>query len=243
MASVVTERPIIVALDFPDVTSAFALVGRLEPTRCRVKVGKELFTRGGPEVVRRLVEQGFDVFLDLKFHDIPNTVTGACKAAVAMGVWMLNVHAVGGRTMMETAREAVGTGRGSPLLIGVTMLTSLSEADLVETGQGGTPAEHVVRLAVLAESCGLDGVVCSGREIGMLRQACAENFRLVTPGIRPQAAALADQRRVMTPGEAVAAGSDYLVIGRPITAAPEPMDALAQIENELLTAKTRSRAS
>ena len=228
-----SDRPIIVALDFPDTAEAVALAQQLDPGRCRVKVGKELFTRGGPAVVGHLANTGFDVFLDLKFHDIPNTVAGACKAALAMGVWMLNVHAIGGRKMMETAREVVGDGADAPLLIAVTLLTSLSESDLSETGLGGTAAEHVVRLAKLAESCGLDGAVCSAREISLIRDGCKPGFRLVTPGIRPAGVGFSDQRRVMTPGEALLAGSDYLVIGRPITAAADPMAALTAIEEEI----------
>ena len=234
------DRSIIVALDFPDPGDAIALARQLDPEHCRVKVGKELFTRGGPEVVGRLVDAGFDVFLDLKFHDIPNTVTGACKAAVAMGVWMLNVHALGGRVMMETARDAVGSGPQSPLLVAVTMLTSLNESDLVETGMGGQPADHVVRLAGLAESCGLDGVVCSAHEIDLIRGVCAPGLRLITPGIRPAGAGVADQRRVMTPGDALRAGSDYLVIGRPITGVPDPMAALTAIAEEIDAAGARS---
>ena len=187
-------------------------------------------------MIRRLVDDGFDVFLDLKFHDIPNTVTGACKAAAAMGVWMLNVHAIGGRVMMEAARAAVGSGPDSPLLIAVTMLTSLNNADLKEMGLGGEPADHVVRLARLAESCGLDGVVCSAHEIHLIREVCTTDFRLITPGIRPAGSGVGDQRRIMTPGDALRAGSDYLVIGRPITAAAEPMRALAAIEKELRAA-------
>ena len=149
-----TDHLIIVALDFPDVDEALALAARLDPARCRVKVGKELFCRGGPAVVRRLADDGFDVFLDLKYHDIPNPVQGACKAALAMGVWMVNVHALGGRVMMETARDAIGTGPDAPKLVAVTMLTSIVEADLADVGLGGVPAEHVVRLASLAETCG-----------------------------------------------------------------------------------------
>ena len=228
-----TDCSIIVALDFANPNDAFALAAQLDPQRCRVKVGKELFTRAGPTVIRRLVDDGFDVFLDLKFHDIPNTVTGACKAAAAMGVWMLNVHAIGGRVMMETARAALGDGADSPLLIAVTMLTSLNSSDLNETGLGGEPVEHVVRLARLAESCGLDGVVCSAHEIHLVREVCSSEFKLITPGIRPSGTGVGDQRRIMTPSDASRAGSDYLVIGRPITAAPEPMVALAAIEKEL----------
>ena len=228
-----SDRPIIVALDFPDTGEALALTEQLDPQRCRIKVGKELFGRGGPQVVRRLVADGFDVFLDLKFHDIPNTVAGACEAALAMGVWMLNVHAIGGRVMMETARAVIGTGLDSPRLIAVTMLTSLNERDLTEIGLGGKPSDHVVRLAKLAESCALDGVVCSAQEISLIRAVCAPGFRLVTPGIRPAGSGYGDQRRVMTPGEALKAGSDYLVVGRPITAASDPLAALSAIEEEI----------
>ena len=181
-----TDRPIIIALDFACASQAIALAERLDPKRCRVKVGKELFGRGGPTMVRQLVSEGFDVFLDLKFHDIPNTVAGACRAAQAMGVWMLNVHALGGRVMMEQARQVLGTGSDSPLLIAVTILTSLKASDLDEVGLQGAPVDHVIKLARLAENCGLDGVVCSAQEVHAVRGACSSRFRLVTPGINQQ---------------------------------------------------------
>ncbi|MDD3449828.1 MAG: orotidine-5'-phosphate decarboxylase [Gammaproteobacteria bacterium] len=224
---------VIVALDYPSAAAALALVERLDPARCRVKVGKELFTRAGPDLVRRLVDAGFDVFLDLKYHDIPNTVAGACAAAADLGVWMVNVHALGGRAMMEAAREALEGGGRRPLLIAVTVLTSHSEADLADIGLAGTPMENVRRLAALAGGSGLDGVVCSPREVTMLRESHGDGFRLVTPGIRPSGAALGDQKRVMTPGDAIRSGSDYLVIGRPITGADDPMGVLLAVEAEI----------
>lgn len=227
------KSPIIVALDYPDAGQALDMAAQLDPTQCRVKVGKELFTRAGPEVVKKLVALGFDVFLDLKFHDIPNTVAAACRAAVDLGVWMLNVHASGGRRMLEAAREAVGSDHERPLLIAVTVLTSLEAADLGEIGFTGSPADNVLRLARLTEDSGLDGVVCSSREVSLLRGAVGDAFRLVTPGIRPLGADAGDQRRVMTPTDALAAGSDYLVIGRPITAADVPHEALNAILAEL----------
>lgn len=223
---------IIVALDHANPADALALVERLEPGRCKLKVGKELFTRGGPTLVEKLVSRGYDVFLDLKFHDIPNTVAGACSAAADLGVWMVNVHALGGRRMMEAAREAVEKSAHKPLLIGVTILTSMGEDDIHEVGLNGAPADHVLRLAALAQQCGLNGVVCSPREITLLRQHNGEEFQLVTPGIRPAWAAVGDQKRVLTPAEAKAAGASHLVIGRPITADPSPLDALARIEAE-----------
>ena len=233
---------IIVALDFPAGASALALADRLDPARCRLKVGKELFTAAGPDLVRALVGRGFEVFLDLKFHDIPNTVAAACRAAAGLGVWMLNVHASGGRRMMTAAREALEAlparnGAADtpqrPLLIAVTVLTSMSADDLAETGIADTPAEQVTRLARLAHACALDGVVCSAQEAASLRAALDAGFRLVTPGIRPAGAAAADQRRVMTPVEALRAGATDLVIGRPITEAGDPLAALAAIQMDI----------
>jgi len=227
------DSPIIVALDFPSAAQALALVERLQPERCRLKVGKELFTRGGPALVEQLVSKGYDVFLDLKFHDIPNTVAAACSAAADLGVWMVNVHAQGGRRMMEAAREALQKSSHQPLLIAVTILTSMGEEDIHEVGLAGSPADNVKRLAALAQSAGLDGVVCSPQEVAMLRQVVNNEFRLVTPGIRPGWSARGDQTRVTTPAEAMALGSSFLVIGRPITGAAEPLEALAKIEQEL----------
>jgi len=228
-----SQSRIIVALDFARESDALDLVARLDPSRCRLKVGKEMFTRSGPQLVEKLVAKGYDVFLDLKFHDIPNTVAGACRSAADLGVWMVNVHSLGGRRMMEAAREALDKCSSRPLLIGVTILTSMGQDDIAEVGLTGTPADNVKRLAMLANDSGLDGVVCSPREVEMLRQSVEPNFKLVTPGIRPAWAEKGDQSRITTPSDAVGLGSDYLVIGRPITAAPEPLDALQRIEDEL----------
>lgn len=223
----------IVALDFPDPALAVAFVDRLQPGACRLKVGKELFTRGGPAMVERFVAGGHDVFLDLKFHDIPNTVARACVAAAELGVWMVNVHALGGRKMMEAAREALEALPRRPLLIAVTVLTSLGDEDIQEVGMSGTAADNVLRLARVARRAGADGVVCSPREVKALRQTQGRDFCLVTPGIRPSGAASGDQRRVMTPGEAIAAGADYLVVGRPVTEAPDPVAALRAVQAEI----------
>lgn len=227
------DPKIIVALDFPAEAPALALVDRLDPSRCRLKVGKELFTRCGPPLVAGLVGRGYQVFLDLKFHDIPNTVAAACAAAADLGVWMINLHASGGEAMMAAARGRLAGRSDRPLLIAVTVLTSLDTADLAAIGCPGEPAERVLRLAQLAQRAGLDGVVCSPQEAGTVRRVCGPSFRLVTPGVRPAGADSADQKRVMTPAEALAAGADYLVIGRPITAAADPMAAIAAIEREL----------
>lgn len=230
-----TGPRIIVALDFDDVDAARALVERLDPKLCRLKVGKELFTRAGPQFVARLVRAGYDVFLDLKFHDIPNTVARACAAAADLGVWMLNVHALGGRRMMESARQALESAVSDrrPLLIGVTVLTSLDQTDLGEIGLTGTPADNVERLAALAQSSGLDGVVCSAQEAARLRASRGKEFVLVTPGIRPSGAERGDQKRVMAPGDAVRAGSHYLVVGRPVTQADDPLASLAALNDEI----------
>lgn len=225
---------VVVALDYPEAKQALEFVGRIDPTQCRLKVGKELFTLAGPQFVETLVAKGFDVFLDLKFHDIPNTVANACRAASKLGVWMMNVHALGGRRMMEAAREAVETsGPRRPHLIAVTILTSHSEEELGEIGLSGSPAENVVRLANLAQSAGVDGVVCSAQESSVLRAALGDDFMLVTPGIRPASAAVNDQKRIMTPEDAIAAGSSYLVIGRPITAAEDPAGVLLTINSAI----------
>lgn len=229
---------IIVALDFADSASALALVARLDPALCRLKVGKELFTATGPDFVRALVARGFDVFLDLKFHDIPNTVAAACRAAAELGVWMLNVHASGGRRMMVAAQQALldVPEQERPLLIAVTVLTSMSAEDLCELGVLDAPVDQVLRLARLAHACKLDGVVCSAQEAALLRTGIATDFRLVTPGIRPAGSEAGDQRRVMTPTEALRAGATDLVIGRPITAAADPLAALKQIQSDMQNA-------
>ncbi|MHB0986573.1 MAG: orotidine-5'-phosphate decarboxylase [Sulfuricella sp.] len=224
---------IIVALDFAAQEDALALAAMLDPKLCRLKVGKELFTAAGPVLVERLAGSGFEVFLDLKFHDIPNTVASACKAAAKLGVWMLNVHALGGSRMMEAAREALEGAAKRPRLIAVTVLTSMGPGDLKELGLPGDPRETVLRLARLAHASGLDGVVCSAREAAPLRQELGAGFCLVTPGIRPAFAAQDDQVRIVTPAEAIRLGSDYLVIGRPITKAADPLQALKRINLEI----------
>lgn len=224
---------IIVALDYADPAQALALAEKLDPQQCRLKVGKELFTRGGPGLVQQLSGRGFDIFLDLKFHDIPNTVAQAVKAAAELGIWMVNVHAFGGSRMLEAAREALAPLPQRPLLIAVTVLTSMSEAELHELGISGGLDEQVARLAGLAQHAGLDGVVCSAREARSLRMRFGPHFRLVTPGIRPRGAEQHDQQRSMTPAEALQSGVDYLVIGRPITQAADPVAALAAIRAEI----------
>ena len=221
--------PVVIALDFKDKTSTLNLVNQLQPDLCRLKVGKELFVRCGPDLVKELIDKGFDVFLDLKFHDIPNTVAAACQAAADLGVWMVNVHASGGRKMMQAAREAIAASSHQPLLIGVTVLTSLSREDIAEIGLDIEPQQQVLRLAKLAKDSGLDGVVCSPLEAALLKQQVAEDFCLVTPGVRPAGSDIGDQQRIMTPAKALQAGSDYLVIGRPITASSDPLKSLQAI--------------
>jgi len=229
---------IIVALDFPDEKQALVLVEHLDPETCRVKVGKELFTACGPSVVKKLVNSGFDVFLDLKFHDIPATVAGACRAAADLGVWMINVHALGGSKMMDAARVAVEGYTRPPLLIAVTILTSMDDEDIHEIGLTGKTRDNALHLAGLAHTSGLDGVVCSPHEVGGLRRILDEDFILVTPGIRPQNAQLNDQKRVMTPSEAIRLGSNFLVVGRPITAANDPSASFRALLTEVETALT-----
>jgi orotidine-5'-phosphate decarboxylase len=231
--AVASSNPLIIALDFPGEVEALDLVARLDPARCRLKVGKELFTRCGPDLIRRLQGRGFEVFLDLKFHDIPNTVAAACAAAADLGVWMVNLHCSGGARMMAAARERLERCARRPLLIGVTVLTSLDAEDLAAVGCPGDPAQRVLRLAELGQRAGLDGVVCSPREAAAVRAERGPGFVLVTPGVRPSVTAGDDQKRVMTPADALAQGATYLVIGRPITAAPDPMAALESIERSL----------
>jgi orotidine-5'-phosphate decarboxylase len=230
------NKRVIVPLDVPDMESALGLAARLDPKLCRVKVGKELFTAAGPEVVGRLHDRGFEVFLDLKFHDIPNTVAGACRAAARLGLWMVNVHASGGEAMMRAARAAIAEAERPPLLIAVTVLTSLTEAQLHAIGFAGSVEENVVRLARLAQACGLDGVVCSAQEAQALRRALGPDFTLVTPGIRLTDSAVDDQSRVVTPREAARLGANYLVIGRPITQSPDPAATLESIRLSLESA-------
>jgi orotidine-5'-phosphate decarboxylase len=227
------NKRIIVPLDFHDADAALALAARLDSKLCRVKVGKELFVAAGPAVVARLQERGFEVFLDLKFHDIPNTVAGACRAAARLGVWMMNVHASGGEAMLRAAREAIEGVARPPLLIAVTILTSLTEKDLERIGYAGSLMENVERLARLARASGLDGVVCSAQEAPLIRKAAGDDFVLVTPGIRLATEPSDDQARVVTPPEAVRLGAHYLVIGRPITQSPDPAGTLAAIRESI----------
>jgi orotidine-5'-phosphate decarboxylase len=228
-----SDPRIIVALDYDSRQAAQSLVDRLDPARCKLKVGKELFVAAGPDYVAALVDCGYDVFLDLKFHDIPNTVAAACRAAAHLGVWMMNVHALGGRAMLEAAREALDSTSSRPKLIAVTLLTSMQDADLAELGISGNAQQTVLRLARLVQNCGLDGVVCSAREASVLRHEHGKDFLLVTPGIRPAQAERGDQARIATPLEAIQGGASYLVIGRPITQARDPLAALAAVQQEI----------
>ena len=221
---------IIVALDYEKEAEALALVDQIDPSLCRLKVGKEMFTTLGINFVKQLHQRNFDVFLDLKYHDIPNTVARAVRSAADLGVWMVDLHASGGLRMMEEAKRILEPyGKDAPLLIAVTVLTSMEDLDLLQIGINASPMEQVLRLAHLTQRAGLDGVVCSPQEVEILRNACGEEFKLVTPGIRPTGADFGDQRRVMTPTAAIRAGSDYLVIGRPITKADNPVEILRSI--------------
>ncbi|TBM19664.1 orotidine-5'-phosphate decarboxylase [Hafnia paralvei] len=229
-----TSSPILVALDYADKNAALAFVDNIDPRDCRLKVGKEMFTLYGPQLVSELQQRGFEIFLDLKFHDIPNTTAHAVAAAAELGVWMVNVHASGGARMMNAAREAlVPFGKDAPLLIAVTVLTSMEAEDLHGIGIEQSPADYAERLAKLTKACGLDGVVCSAHEATRLKNSCGKDFKLVTPGIRPEGSAAGDQRRIMTPVEAVQAGVDYMVIGRPITQSATPAETLRSILNSL----------
>ncbi|MCC2615611.1 orotidine-5'-phosphate decarboxylase [Aestuariibacter halophilus] len=228
------DPKVIVALDFDNKANALSLVEQLDSTACRLKVGKEMFTHFGPRFVKDLVGLGFDVFLDLKFHDIPNTVAKACQAAADLGVWMVNVHASGGPVMMEKTQQALSRyGKDKPLLIAVTVLTSMDAEQLAAIGINTTPEQHVLRLAKLAKQSGLDGVVCSAQEAAVLREQIEAPFSLVTPGIRPAGADANDQKRIMTPEQAVQAGVSYMVIGRPITRAKDPLAALQAINQSI----------
>ena len=221
---------IIVALDYEKESDALALVDQIDPNLCRLKVGKEMFTTLGMNFVKQLHQRNFDVFLDLKYHDIPNTVARAVRSSADLGVWMVDLHASGGLRMMEEAKRILEPyGKDAPLLIAVTVLTSMEDLDLLQIGINASPMEQVLRLAHLTQRAGLDGVVCSPQEVEILRNACGEEFKLVTPGIRPTGADFGDQRRVMTPTAAIRAGSDYLVIGRPITKANNPVEVLRSI--------------
>lgn len=229
------DSKIIVALDYADEKLALDFTRHVSPLLCKLKIGKELFTRAGPQLVRRLVDQGFDVFLDLKFHDIPATVAGAIAASADLGVWMVNVHCLGGSRMLEAARNTLDRHGGHTLLTGVTVLTSMQKEDLVELGIDQSPQDLVFRLASLAATSGLDGIVCSGQEAGEIKRHFGNEFLRVTPGIRPAGYGSSDddQRRILTPGEALAGGSSYLVIGRPVTGARDPAESLLAIKKEI----------
>lgn len=230
---------VIVALDYADAKSAMALVDRLQPSACKLKVGKELFTAAGPAFVAAIAQRGFDVFLDLKFHDIPNTVAQACRAASQLGVWMINVHALGGRGMMNAAREAIDSAPRRPNLIAVTVLTSMAEPDLREVGIDASPLVEAMKLAELAAECGLDGVVCSAHEAAAIRDRLGSGFLRVTPGIRLPEDGAGDQKRVMTPQLAIESGASYLVIGRSVTRAADPLAVLARINREIAVAEAQ----
>lgn len=227
------DPKIVIALDYAHPQDALNFVKQLDPSLCRLKVGKELFTAAGPQLVEALIAQGFSVFLDLKFHDIPSTVSKACEAASRLGVWMLNVHASGGQAMMEAAREGVERSGQKPILIAVTVLTSMNQAMLNQIGVAGSVPEQVLNLAALAQQSGLDGVVCSAQEAPVLRDKFGHDFCLVTPGIRPADASLDDQSRVVTPSQALSLGASYLVIGRPITQSKTPLETLQKIYQEI----------
>ncbi|MCN5094872.1 orotidine-5'-phosphate decarboxylase [Escherichia coli] len=230
----VTNSPVVVALDYHNRDAAMAFVDKIDPRDCRLKVGKEMFTLFGPQFVRELQQRGFDIFLDLKFHDIPNTAAHAVAAAADLGVWMVNVHASGGARMMTAAREAlVPFGKDAPLLIAVTVLTSMEASDLADLGVTLSPADYAERLAALTQKCGLDGVVCSAQEAVRFKQVFGQEFKLVTPGIRPQGSDAGDQRRIMTAEQALAAGVDYMVIGRPVTQSVDPAQTLKAINASL----------
>ena len=227
------DPKIIVALDFPDQQQAIEFSRKTSPQQCRLKVGKELFTSAGPALVEELIDKGFDIFLDLKYHDIPNTVKRAVSAASKLGVWMLNVHALGGAAMMQAAREGAEVVARRPFLTAVTVLTSLSEDDLLQIGIEKSLPQLVDQLARNAIDAGLDGVVCSAREVPELRASIGASALLVTPGIRPEWAAGNDQQRIATPVQAIADGASYLVIGRPVTRHRDPSEALRQITESI----------
>lgn len=231
----VSDSPIIVAMDFDNADQCLAMARRLSPSDCRLKVGKELFTVCGPKIVEQLMALGFEIFLDLKFHDIPNTTSKAVKAAAELGVWMVNVHASGGERMMAAAREVLEQrSRHRPLLIAVTVLTSMEAVDLSGVGIERSPEEQVIKLARLTHSCGLDGIVCSAQEATLMRSQFGREFCLVTPGIRLDSSPADDQRRTLTPAAALSAGSSYLVIGRPITQSSNPVETCKSIIQSLV---------
>ncbi|MDH2923834.1 orotidine-5'-phosphate decarboxylase [Nicoletella semolina] len=228
------NNKVIVALDYETEKEALNFVDQIDPSLCRLKVGKEMFTTLGTHFVKQLHSRQFDIFLDLKYHDIPNTVARAVRSAAELGVWMVDLHASGGLRMMETAKQILEPyGKEAPLLIGVTVLTSMEDLDLLQIGINASPMEQVIRLAHLCQRAGLDGVVCSPHEVETLRTHCGESFKLITPGIRPEGSEMGDQRRVMTPKQAIETGADYLVIGRPITQSPNPFATLTSINQSI----------
>ncbi len=230
------DKRLIVALDFPDAGQALKFAAHLPVQQCRLKVGFELFVSAGPGLVEKLVGLGFDVFLDLKFHDIPNTVAAACRSASQLGVWMINVHAMGGQAMLTAAVDAVGSLEKPPLLIAVTVLTSMDKLQLKGVGVDAEPREQVLMLAQQVAQCGLDGVVCSAQEAALLKQEMGQEFKLVTPGIRPSNSDISDQKRVMTPKDAILAGANYLVVGRPITTAKDSLAVIESINQDISSA-------
>ncbi len=224
---------LIIALDFSTKQQALDFVKQLSPANCKLKVGFELYVAAGPDLVRQLVDLGYDVFLDLKFHDIPNTVASACRSAASLGVWMMNVHASGGDIMMQAAKQALVDAASSSKLIAVTVLTSMDAQQLKRINVSSSPQEQVKQLAQLTQKSGLDGVVCSAREAQYLREQLGEDFLMVTPGIRPEGADAGDQKRLMTPAEACRAGVSYIVVGRPITQAKNPLAVIEQINKDM----------
>lgn len=229
----IDDNRVVIALDYTNEEDVLEIVGQLDAQSCRLKVGKELFTYCGPQLVEKLVDHGFDVFLDLKYHDIPNTVAGAVRASAELGVWMVNVHASGGFAMMKAASEALKAFEKPPLLIAVTVLTSTAQSDLDQLAISGAIEDRVLHYAKLAKEAGLDGVVCSAQEAKRLKAELGEDFLLVTPGIRPLGSSAGDQHRIVTPAKAIADGSDYLVVGRPITQAANPLQVLREINTEV----------
>lgn len=222
---------LIIALDFAQSSQAISLIEQLNPQQCALKIGSELFTCSGPVLVQEMIKRGFRVFLDLKFHDIPNTVAQACQAAADLGVWMITVHAAGGEAMLQAARKACAAyGETRPKLVAVTVLTSLAEQDLLSVGVESSLPQQVERLALLAQTMGMDGVVCSAQEVAQIKKICGQAFLAVTPGIRLPGDAVDDQARVITPRDALNAGSDYLVIGRSITKAADPAEVVQQLQ-------------
>ncbi len=228
-----SDPKIIVALDYSNEKQALNFIAQLNNQLCRLKIGKEMFTHFGPQLIEKIQSKDFEIFLDLKYHDIPNTTAKACEAAADLGVWMLNIHAGGGRKMMEAAANAIANHKLKPHLIAVTVLTSLSQQDLIEIGINDSPATHAIKLAKLAQDSGINGIVCSAQEASSMRKQFTDDFLLVTPGIRTKNNKSDDQQRIMTPLNAINAGADYLVIGRPITQSDNPMGTLLTINSDI----------